>query len=187
MDFDYSTVKYLVIILSFLILGYVIFLVYTDITNVRGELHKVKTRLFDTSNSLEELQKQLEYVSDTDSETSQKEHHVFDEILNDNFFSNSSDPETDSEDPVNINSFSFNIPFLSQNNESLPCIEEVTESNEVGHGLANDDSPQNFEQEIKFENSLSQCKGVLASGKNKGTQCSKDAMKDSDYCTKHNK
>jgi hypothetical protein len=194
MDFDYNTVKYLVIVLSFLIIGYVIFLIYTDVTNVRGELNKVKTRLFDTSVSLEELQKQIEYVDDnTDSENSnEEEQHVLHDILNNNFFTNEYtevDPEVKqektTEDPVNINSFSFNIPFFTQNNEQQPLasIEEISESGD----LITEDIPENFDQEIKFEKTLTQCQGVIASGKNKGNQCSKSAVSDSNFCTKHNK
>lgn len=178
MDFDYNTIKYLVFILSLLILGYAIFLIYTDLTTVRGEFIKMKNKLSDTTNSLEELQKHIEYVeNDSDTEISNdEEHNTLHSILNNNFFTQSNDPEQQ-QDTSNINSFSLNIPLFSQKTETpnLASIEEISESGE------------NEEEEIKFEKTLKQCQNILVSGKNKGNQCTKYAVEDSDFCSKHNK
>lgn len=175
MDFDYNTVKYLVIILSLLILGYVIFLIYTDLTTVRGECNKLKTKLFETSDSLTELQKQIEYVSaETETEIDEQENTLH-EILNNNFFTPTDlDEEDDLNDPE-VPAFSFNIPLFDDQNKITELKEESPEQ------------PENNEEEIQFISTSNQCEGIVATGKNKGKQCSKDSIVNEKFCTKHSK
>lgn len=210
MDFDYNTVKYLVIILSLLILGYICFLIYTDLSTVRSECTKLKTKLFETSDSLTELQKQIEYVSaDADSDTEiDEEEHTLQDILNNQLFTSGKedyhneeiDPESqrDSlfnrspasiesiESPIEqpINSFSFNIPFFGQEQPDNK-ITEVNDEPEPAPEIPV--VPYNEQEDIQFLSTSNQCEGTIASGKNKGKQCSKEAIADSKYCAKHGK
>lgn len=181
MDLDYNTVKHLVIILSLLILGYVIFIVYTDLTTVRGEFNKIKTKLSETTDSLQELQKKIEYVEEEDasSEISQ-DNHVLHELLNNNFFSSNESidvqPENEGtvEESDNLTSFNFSIPLFSQENN-------ITELPDEDEDEAKDP------EDIQFVTTSTQCEAIVASGKNKGKQCSKDTITDSNLCSKHYK
>lgn len=192
MDFDYNTVKYLVIILSLLILGYICFLIYTDLSTVRSECTKLKTKLFETSDSLTELQKQIEYVSadaDSDTEIDEEEHTLHDILNNQLFTSGKEDYHNEEIDPESIkspieqpiNSFSFNIPFFGQEQPDNK-ITEVNDEQEPAPEM-----PVNEQEDIQFLSTSNQCEGTVASGKNKGKQCSKEAIADSKYCAKHGK
>lgn len=204
MDFDYNTVKYLVIVLSLLILGYVIFIVYNDLTTVRGDFNKLKNKMNETSDSLNELHKKIDndieyslncsvgsFITDKDA--------TLDDILNNNLFSDSvesasvtnkdlTDEKSELKDSSNYSSFSLNIPFFNRDSENQNKICEIPEVPEIEKVENEFLEPYIKETEdLKFVKTTNQCESTITSGKNKGKQCSKDSISDSNYCSKHYK
>lgn len=163
MDLDYNTVKYLVLVLSVIVLAYVIYFLYTELWNVRTDFSKMKTKITTVEDDIDYVKGLITVEEDAQSEEDQQDNtENFSELLNNNGF---------------LNSLNLNYSKLTEYPTELEEIEETDEVEEI-------DTEEHEETPIEFLQAKT-CDTILTTGKNKGKQCTKNALDNSDKCLKH--
>jgi len=167
MDLDYNTVKYLVLILSLIVLGYVIYLLYVELTNVKSDFTKIKTKMTSVEDEVDYV-KGLITVEDDEDNENVEESQDFSELLNNNGF---------------LNSLNLSYSKLTEypTGTDLEKIEELDETEQQSE----EPETQNTQDSIEFVTEDNICDTILTSGKNKGKQCTKTALDNSNKCLKH--
>lgn len=163
MDLDYNTVKYLVIILSFIVLGYVIYLLYNELVNVKTDFTKIKTKITSVEDDVDYVKGLITVEEEEDAED---DNQNFSELLNNNGF---------------LNSLNLNYSKLTE----YPTETELSEIQEIEEIDETEETPQETSDDIEFVSSDRTCDTILASGKNKGKKCTKTALDNTTKCLKH--
>lgn len=182
MELSQNSVKYIILILVFVIIGYILFSLYRDTMYLRSEISKIKTELSEVKKSLED---QEDYEDEEDYEEEDcgffhpEDSQKCDVILEDLTQESQEELIEDEEqkeipDDHQVLEIKEDEPLQIQKSV-LETIDEEPES---------DIQVDEKEHEILFLEKML-CPVILKSGKNKGSACNKDTFENTGFCKKH--
>lgn len=197
MDISHDTVKYIVILLAFIIIGYTIYLLYKDAMNTRSELVKTKSEISELKEIISSLNEND--PCDGDNEEDDYDHEHDDDDDDDDY-----DDEDQNEGTPDLSRRWNNNNILDQlilGSEQLQNLQQlqseiegskVSQIKEIENVDDNDDDNDNDNDnddanDIEFISSSenTKCESVLKSGKNKGEKCKRTTVNNSEFCKIH--
>lgn len=207
MDFDKSSIKYLVGLLFIISIGYIFYLMYKDILYVRNEILKIQ-------NNIDELTEKINFKYDNDIQEDNQDYDD-DEQDEDEYEDDEQDDDEQDDDDENCsyehhhrNKWDSNSNIFDQfmiNSEQLQNLQQIQkeiEGNTItelddeniqvlkNENIVNsievvENKTQNDEESIKFLSEKQKCESILKSGKNKGNNCGRDTYNGTLYCKLH--
>lgn len=188
MEFDKSSIKYLVGLLFILSIGYIFYLIHKDILYLRNEIVKIQDNIViltdkinHTEDEAEDITEDItedidEYIDEDEDEDEDIDED--EECSYDKHHRNKWDTHSNIFDQFMINSEQLqNLHQNQKDIEGSSTIKEIdTEENT---------EEENTEENIKFFSGKKKCESVLKSGKNKGNNCGRDVNDDTIFCKLH--
>lgn len=192
MDFSHDTIKYIVIILALIIIGYTIFLLYKDAMNTRSELAKLKNNTSELTEIINEY-RQLNEEDEDQSDTSETSYLSDEKVVSGRYYNQSNNILDQlilgSEQLQDLQQLQSEIEGTKLKSviEEIEDDEEIQEQNEDNEDNEDNEEQNEEEENIEFITDLkkSTCESILKSGKNKGNTCKKVALDNSSYCKIH--
>lgn len=191
MDYN-SSVKYIIIVLSFIIVGYTIFLLYKDSMNIRNEVVKLKNDIAVFSDTIKQYKILIDENSNDDDDDVYKKSKSWDNnnildqlLLGSEQLQNLHQLQSEIEEGTNKVSEieEYNSDSESSQNSDDEKQEHDESQNDTSSVCENQDEEE--DTNISFVSKKKKCESILKSGKNKGSNCGRDSYDNTQFCKIH--